>query len=257
MPCWQLSLGSDRHGVVAAIDEALERSVPVTGSGADGSRWSCPRSTSARYLAETIESILAQTRPADEVVVVDDESTDDSVAIAQRYAPAVRVLRVDHAGGSASRQRGYEATTGELLANCDADDLWLPTKLERQCAVLDDQPDLHAVGCQVDEFLSPDADSSMSPGRGIRLGHRSYAASALLVRRSFVELLGGFWTDRVVGESVEWHARALSAGLRAAVVDEVLVRRRLHQHNTSRIFARESDEYLFIIRDHLERERRA
>lgn len=216
-----------------------------------------PAFNAARYLAETIESILAQTRPADEVVVVDDGSTDDSADIAQKYAPSVRVLRLDHAGMSATRQRGYEATTGDLHANCDADDLWLPTKLEQQSAVLDDHPELHAVGCLVDEFLSPDADPTMSPGRGIRLGHPSPSASALLVRRSFVELLGGYESDQALGESVEWYARALSAGLRAAVVQEVLVRRRLHEHNTSRSFARDSDEYLFIIRDHLERQRRA
>jgi glycosyltransferase involved in cell wall biosynthesis len=215
-----------------------------------------PTFNSARYLGETVEAILAQTRPPDEFVLVDDGSTDETVEVAAQYAPAVQVLPGDHAGTAATRHRGYLATSGELVANCDSDDLWLPTKLERQVAALDEQPELHAVGCLVDEFLSPDADASHIPGRGMRFGHASPSASALLIRRSFLDLVGGYDNDQQLGEFVAWYAQALSAGLSVGMVDEVLVRRRLHANNSSRTFASKSDDYLQIMREHIHRQRK-
>ena len=217
-----------------------------------------PIFNSARYLAETLEAILAQTRPADEIIAVDDGSTDDSAAIADWYAPDVRVLRADHAGTAATRQRGYQVAHGSLIACCDADDVWLPAKLERQADVLAEHPDVDAVGCRVDEFLSPDADPSAMPGRGIRLNHPAPLASALLIRRTFLAVVDGFRSTEVgVGEYVKWYAEALSAGLRTTILDEVLLRRRLHENNSSRSFADESDDYLRIIQDHIGRQRRA
>lgn len=210
-----------------------------------------PAFDSARYLAETIESVLAQTVPPLEVLVADDGSTDDSVEVAQQYGPAVTVLRCEHAGTAATRQRGFVASRGDLVAGCDSDDLWAPTKLERQIEALVARPELDAVGCLADEFLSPDVDESYLPGRGLRRRVRSLAASSLLIRRRFVATMGGFDTVSGLGESVDWFAKALRAGVRTDVVDEVLMRRRIHAHNSSRSFDSEKQTYLEILRRHL------
>jgi glycosyltransferase involved in cell wall biosynthesis len=101
-----------------------------------------------RFLEEAIESVVAQTYPQWELLLVDDGSTDASAAIARRYVERhpERVRYLEHPGHrnlgmSASRNRGLEHARGEYLALLDADDVWLPQKLERQVAILEAHPE--------------------------------------------------------------------------------------------------------------------
>jgi len=88
------------------------------------------------YLAETIESVMAQTlRPA-EIIVIDDGSTDGSAAVASRFIPEVRLLSQDNAGESVARNRGIHEAKSDWVALLDADDVWEPEKLERQAAAI-------------------------------------------------------------------------------------------------------------------------
>jgi len=95
-----------------------------------------PCYNAATFLRETIDSVLSQTRPALEVIVVDDGSTDDSAAIAESYGPPVRVIRQENQGESVARNRGMDEARADWIALLDADDRWLPHKLERQLAAL-------------------------------------------------------------------------------------------------------------------------
>ena len=81
---------------------------------------------------EAVKSILSQTRPPDEVIVVDDGSTDDTVDAIERLGGDVTVIRREQAGVSAARNAGIEAASGEWIAFLDSDDLWLPEKLRAQ-----------------------------------------------------------------------------------------------------------------------------
>lgn len=85
----------------------------------------------ARFLRETLESAVAQTHSPLEILVIDDGSTDDSAAIAESFGPPVRVIRQSNQGESVARNRGIEEAKGNWVAFLDADDLWLPNKLER------------------------------------------------------------------------------------------------------------------------------
>src|SRR6185369_12154028 len=82
-----------------------------------------------RFLGDAIESALRQTHPSIEVTVVDDGSTDDSVAIARRYP--VQVLEQEHAGTALARNRGASASHGHLLVFLDVNDMLEPTFVER------------------------------------------------------------------------------------------------------------------------------
>src|SRR5258708_140756 len=87
------------------------------------------------------ESHLPPTRPVDEVVVIDDGSTDDTAAIVERYAKrGVRLVRQQNRGLPAARNRGIQETTGELIAFLDCDDIWLPEKTDFQIRYLADHP---------------------------------------------------------------------------------------------------------------------
>lgn len=94
------------------------------------------------YLERTLQSALDQTLPPREVIVVDDGSTDDSVGVAQSFGSLVKVIRQANAGESRARNVGIDAATGDWIALLDADDVWDPTKLERQAEVCRTQPDM-------------------------------------------------------------------------------------------------------------------
>jgi hypothetical protein len=102
-------------------------------------------------IERSLDGVFAQTRPADEVVVADDGSEDDTVALLERrYGSRVRVLRLPHRGLTPSRRASFEAATGEWLSVLDADDWWEPKKLERQVAFLEAHPEVRWCGTDGD-----------------------------------------------------------------------------------------------------------
>ncbi len=208
-----------------------------------------------RYLDETLRSIEAQTAPADELVLVDDGSTDDGPAIAARHAPPARVVTQPNRGIGAARNAALAHATGRLVAFCDADDLWEPTKLERQLALLRDRPELAAVLCGVQEFISPELDPAVTGLREVRRRDQAVASSALVVRREVLDLVGPFDEELTVGEWFDWYARLRDVGRPMAWVDEVLVHRRLHDANNGLRQRQSRSEYLHALAAHLARNR--
>jgi glycosyltransferase involved in cell wall biosynthesis len=91
-----------------------------------------PAYNAGRFISDAIESVLAQTHSAMECIVVDDGSTDDTASVAESHGPWVTVIRQANAGVSAARNAGAQVAKGRYLAFLDADDAWLPTKIEKQ-----------------------------------------------------------------------------------------------------------------------------
>lgn len=111
-----------------------------------------PCFNAAPFLAATIRSVLAQTYPPLEVLVVDDGSTDGSGELARSFGGSVRVIRQENQGLGPTRNRGIGEAVGDLVALVDADDLWDPRKLELQVAYMDRHPGVGAVVTSVDKF---------------------------------------------------------------------------------------------------------
>lgn len=109
-----------------------------------------PTYNRSAFLKEAVDSVLAQTAAADEVIVVDDGSTDVTPSVLKAFGPPVRSLRQENAGVSAARNAGIRAARGEWLAFLDSDDLWRPRKLEAQLAYLSVRPEMRI--CQVEEI---------------------------------------------------------------------------------------------------------
>jgi glycosyltransferase involved in cell wall biosynthesis len=84
----------------------------------------------ARFLPRCLRSVLSQSQPASEIIVVDDGSTDGTAEIVKRF-PKVRYIRHDNAGKAASFNRGFRESQGDVICHLDADDYWLPGKLAR------------------------------------------------------------------------------------------------------------------------------
>jgi glycosyltransferase involved in cell wall biosynthesis len=96
-----------------------------------------PTHNCARYLPDAIESVLAQSRPADEILVIDDGSTDETEEVLRAYRDRITVLHQAKAGVSAARNAGIAHATGDWIAFLDADDVWESEKLSRQLEALD------------------------------------------------------------------------------------------------------------------------
>ncbi len=100
-----------------------------------------PSYNRAHTLKRALDSVLAQTRPADEIIVIDDGSTDNTEQLIKQHYPQTIYIKQTNQGVSAARNRAIEIATGKWLALLDSDDEWLPKKLETQLALLNQQPD--------------------------------------------------------------------------------------------------------------------
>ncbi len=96
-------------------------------------------------IQRAVDSVLAQTVPVHEVIVVDDGSPDALSAIVQRYGPPVILIRQVNQGAAAARNTGVERSTGAFVAFLDADDYWEPRKLEHQLAAFAAHPEVGTV----------------------------------------------------------------------------------------------------------------
>jgi glycosyltransferase involved in cell wall biosynthesis len=111
-----------------------------------------PTYNRAGVICRTIDNVLGQSWPNIEIIVVDDGSTDDTQARLSPYLGRIRVIAQSNAGPAAARNRGIEAAQGKFIALQDSDDLWVPTKLERQIALLN-KADKSVVCCVCDTVL--------------------------------------------------------------------------------------------------------
>jgi glycosyltransferase involved in cell wall biosynthesis len=210
-----------------------------------------------RFLAEALESVRDQTLSPHEVIVVDDGSTDRTVEIAHAFH--ARVIPSDRPGVSAARNAGIAAARGEVIALLDHDDLWEPRKLERQVACLEEHPEAAYVWCRVGALVEPGAERTGWMREEILAG-RDYVMvmpSALVVRRSTFDAIGGFATEFDVCEDLDWVLRVRDAGMRGLRVEERLVRYRIHGENTTVVAPPTGPTYLRALRASIERRRAA
>ena len=116
-----------------------------------------------RFLGEAIESVLSQTFSAHEIIVVDDGSTDGTPEVARRYGEKIRYHRTENRGVSAARNAGIALAEGDLIAFLDADDRWLPNKLECQVPVFDGTPGVGLVHARSRVFDGVTGESLCEP----------------------------------------------------------------------------------------------
>ncbi len=204
-----------------------------------------PVHNGAAHVAEAIASVLSQTRPPVECLVIDDGSTDATADVVREFGDQVAYVRQSREGVSAARNRGAQLARAGLVAFLDHDDVWLPAKLERQVEALEARGATLAL-CAVE----------VVDGRGDPLGTKRVRAredllagmlmfdgtetvscgSAGLLRRADLLRIGGF--DPALSVSADWDLLfRLLLGDVVAYVDEPLVCYRVHGSNMSRDIA--------------------
>lgn len=217
-----------------------------------------PAFNATKFIGAALRSVLGQTVPPVETIVVDDGSADDTARIAAGFGAPVRVLKRPHSGGSATLNFGIGEAKGEMLAFLDADDLWCPNKLALQLNYLRENGDIDAVYGHVAEFLDGDDPIEIEAVAGAAEQKLPGAGkSTLLIRAPAFHRIGLFDTSFAVADFPEWYARAADLALRSFMLPDVVALRRVHSHNTSRARQQELHaDYLRLVRQSIQRRKK-
>ncbi len=208
-----------------------------------------------QYLSAAIDSVRSQTYRPLELVVVDGRSTDNTAAIARSYKDVRYVLQAN-TGIADAYNCGVAASAGDFIAFLSHDDLWSPDKLQLQMECMQKSPDLQFCVSRVKFFLEPGC--SRPPGFRPELlcgDHVAYIMETLLARKSVFVTVGGFNTMMSTGEDVDWFSRAKDLGLASAVVERVLVYKRVHGSNSSLNDPQTNRLLLSVLRNSIGRKR--
>jgi glycosyltransferase involved in cell wall biosynthesis len=238
-------------------DEAVSKKRPEFDPSHPSNSYSViiPVYNGEKFIAQTLDAVLAQTAPPTEVIVVNDGSTDNSASVVEEFGNSVTLLNVSNGGACAARNIGAAKATANWLAFCDGDDLWLPTKIEKQLRLANECPDVHYVITDIAEltdgvlanrshfsyapkdFWLPEQYQSgfvvRQPVTGKLTTFQPGITSTTLVKRSFYQEVGGFdvkatkWADDTC-----LHFRCLSV-MPFGVVPEVLMHYRRHPDSIS------------------------
>ncbi len=206
-------------------------------------------------MCRAIDSALAQTLPVDEIIVVDDGSTDGTgEMLLARYGQRIRYAWQPNAGVSSARNHGMSIAQGRYFALLDSDDQWLPDKTARQHAWLEGHPGYGMVVCDI-EMVDADLqvigiyrrrDVIREDGWALRwaLVNPALAPASTLMRREVYEDIGGFDETLRTAEDIDYHLR-IAHRWQIGVVEETLVRT-MRGHEGLSAEARTYDDYLLV-----------
>jgi glycosyltransferase involved in cell wall biosynthesis len=184
----------------------------------------------AHCVGKAIESVLAQTAPVDELIVIDDGSTDNTRGVVQSYGARVRYIYQPNAGLPAARNAGIRATDCEWIGFLDADDCWLPEKLAKQKRMIAGNPE--AVALYADQYDS-DSSGAMHYGRAIapdrlwpRLRTRNcFSSDVFMARRDALLQAGGYNESLSACEDWDLYVRLYRLGVFVYVPEALAIYR--------------------------------
>ncbi len=216
-----------------------------------------------RFIAQAIESLLVQTSPPTEIIVVNDGSTDGTAEILTRFKNTVHVITTKGLGAGCARNTGVDAAQGEFVAFLDSDDIAHPQRLEKQIALLEADSAAGMVFCAMSyidqhgrqtgaEIRCPEYRRSGFLGRLFER-NRIGSTSTTMLRKSVFDGIGGF--DEAVAYNEEydlWLRLGRKWGI--AYLDEPLLHYRLHSENISRSQEGQRINELIALRKHSTKE---
>lgn len=211
-----------------------------------------------KYVREAVESVLSQTYKDIELICINDGSTDHSLSVLESFGKKIILINnKNNCGTAESRNKGIRTAGGAYLAFIDNDDVWENNKLEVQLNYFRNNPALDVLFSYMQCFISPDISEEIKKIRYCPPDPiEGYIPSTAVIKRAAFERAGYFESKWKNGESVAWMFKAKDAGLNFGIVDDILVKRRIHETNKSALdLATSKSEYLKIVKESLDRRR--
>jgi glycosyltransferase involved in cell wall biosynthesis len=211
-----------------------------------------PVRNGARFVAEAIASALEQLGDGDEVLAVDDGSTDETPAILAGFVhPSLRLLSSGGRGVSAARNMGFTASRGEFIAFLDHDDIWPAGRHGTLTMALRRDEDLEAAFGRIMRRFEPGA--RITAESKIQGHHALWLVGSGLFRRRLLERIDGFAEDMPMGEDFDFYLRLVEAGMRSRLCEVSGLVRRHHDANATNDLRQADSWRLDILRRKLAR----
>jgi GT2 family glycosyltransferase len=242
LPGFEIMLGSDRRGNVAAIQNLLTQpDARLAQLAAEGRRSDehadlplvtviIPVFNGARFLPDAIQNVLAQRYPNLEIIVVDDGSTEPLESAVSKLPVDVRLFRQENAGPAAARNRGIRDASGQFIAFLDVDDLWPEGSLHNLVRTLIANPELVVVHGHAQLLTLDEATQVFNP-EGNPAESFPYYIGAGLYRREAFQVIGLFDGSMWFAEDTDWYTRLRESGLKHERVAQVTLQVRRHGGN--------------------------
>ncbi|MDS3861157.1 glycosyltransferase [Thermosynechococcaceae cyanobacterium BACA0444] len=208
------------------------------------------------YLSEAIDSIVTQTYPVDEIILIDGNSTDRTAIIAQSY-DLVQYQLQREPGLAQAYNQGIESAEGEFIAFLSHDDRWLPQKLQLQIELMKREPNL---GYTITNFCyftesAPEDAYSFKPSL-LKQELTGRIMETLVARKSVFKQVGLLSPSLAFANDVEWFIRAEQKNIPMKTIPQILLHKRVWSGNTATINAGvNSQELLNILRQHIQQKR--
>jgi glycosyltransferase involved in cell wall biosynthesis len=208
-----------------------------------------------RYVAQALDSVLSQADGA-QVIVIDDGSTDRSAEVIGGFGSRVEYHRQANGGIGAARNAGIARARGSLLAFLDADDVWLPSSLDVRLNAMRGKAECVYGGLA--HFISPEIEGEARESLGpLPPDMTARFAGTMLIERQAFDRVGMFDTSLRMGEMMDWVSRAELTGVTTILIDDIVLRRRIHGSNTVLRLKNQKGEYLRALKGALEHKRAA
>lgn len=191
-----------------------------------------PTYNTAKYIGQAIESVLEQTSPPFEIIVVDDGATDDTESVVKKFGAHIRYLYQENHGPSHARNRGVEIASGDYVAFIDADDVWLPEHLSIHLNQFNKFENLDiSVGftCEMEFNKTPDVDILEAERNSIL----NLSLCASLIKKNTFDDVGFFDEDLIMGEDTDWFLKAKENQKTIAISRELVSLYRKHANNST------------------------
>lgn len=208
-----------------------------------------------RYIQQAIESIMNQNVQPHEILVIDGHSTDATPAIARSFSRVTWMVQPGQ-GISEAYNIGIQSATGEYVAFISHDDVWEPDKLQIQFQQFQNDPGLEYCITWFDYFIDSNSKPSLVFRKELLNSHHvGKFMETLMVKRNVFTRTGFFDTAMATAEDVDWFARAQDAKLQSYLVEKVLLRKRVHDQNTSLNNIQNNAELLLALKRSIDRKK--
>lgn len=193
-----------------------------------------PVKNGERFLHESINSILKQDYPSIEIIIVDGQSTDNTPEIIKSYPEVQYIYQDNNPGIPYAKNLGISIAHGEFVAFTSHDDIWAENKLKMQIDYLIKHPHVQYTITKIKFFLEPGCSIPFGFNKKLMNGeHIGKMPETLVTRKSLFDSIGVFSTEFNFMEDIDWFNRADLNNIPMAVIDEVLLHKRIHDTNVS------------------------